>query len=254
MTWLARRRADLAAGLGLMTRLPAGGLVRPDATAAGLARSAWTWPLAGLATGAAGGVVLSLLAGAGMGRLPAAGWAVAVQILLTGGRPENGLARMADGWGGGRDAARRLAIMRDSRVGGYGIMALGLALLIRVTAAADLPHPIASLAVAGALGRAAMAGMSAVLPPARQDGFAVPRTSVPPPVLVASLLTPVIAARLMTTQLETGSICLAAGMAAALVGWLARRQVGGQTRTILGATAMIVECCVLSVLSVPLHA
>ncbi|ACI50955.1 cobalamin 5'-phosphate synthase [Gluconacetobacter diazotrophicus PA1 5] len=248
MTWLTRVRADLATGLGLLTRLPVSWLAR-GSTGVDLARSAWTWPLAGLAIGALGGTVLTVLAEAGIGRLPAAGWAVAAQILLTGGLHEDGLADMADGFGGGRDAARKLAIMRDSRVGSYGVMALGLALLIRATAAADLPHPVAAMAVAGGLGRAAMAGLVAVLPPARQDGMAATMTRIPPPVLVASLLTPVIAARLTLTQFQTGSVCLAACAAAILMGRMARRQVGGQTGDILGATALIIECSVLSVLT-----
>lgn len=256
MSWLSRRRADLLAGLGLLTRLPAGRSRR--GTAGGedesedeidLARSAWTWPLIGLAVGAASGGVAGLLDWAGMGRLTAAGWAMAAQVLLTGGLHEDGLADMADGFGGGRDTARKLAIMRDSRVGSYGVLALVLALLIRASALAGLAHPVTGLAVAGGLGRAAMAGLLGVLPPARRDGLAAGMTRVPPMALAAGLVVPVLAAGLTLPPSRAAGTCLAAIVAAGLVAGLARRQIGGHTGDVLGACAVIVEGSVLSVLA-----
>src|SRR3546814_6586134 len=52
--------------------------------------------------------------------------ALAFAILVTGGLHEDGLADVADGFGGGHDKARKLAIMRDSRIGTYGVLALAL--------------------------------------------------------------------------------------------------------------------------------
>ncbi len=57
-------------------------------------------------------------------------------ILLTGGLHEDGLADFADGVGGGRNPERVLAIMKDSRIGAYGVLALILALGMKVTALA----------------------------------------------------------------------------------------------------------------------
>ena len=56
----------------------------------------------------------------------------AVTVLLTGGFHEDGLADLADGLGGSSDRERALEIMRDSRIGAFGAMALGLALLGKV--------------------------------------------------------------------------------------------------------------------------
>ena len=54
-----------------------------------------------------------------------------VEAAATGGLHEDGLADCADGFWGGRDKARRLEIMKDSRVGSYGVLALGIVLLAR---------------------------------------------------------------------------------------------------------------------------
>ncbi len=65
-------------------------------------------------------------------------------VLLTGAFHEDGLADTCDGFGGGWTRARILDIMKDSRVGTYGVVGLGLVLAVKVTA----------LALAGAAGRA----------------------------------------------------------------------------------------------------
>lgn len=249
MIWLARRRADLAAGIGLLTRLPAGWLSM-DAAGMDLGRSVWTWPLVGLALGAMGGLVLGGLASVGLDRHLAAAWAVALQILLTGGLHEDGLADTADGFGGGRDRERKLAIMRDSRIGSYGALALGMGLLIRVTAAAAAPHPAIAMTLAGGLGRAAMAGLSATMKPARQDGLAATLPGIPRPALAACLLIPLAAALLVLPVGRALQSCGAAALAAILLGRLARQQIGGLTGDVLGATAIGVECCILTLLSI----
>lgn len=117
------------------SRLPLGGYPYQPAE--------WRWasahlPLVGaLVGGIAAGVWLLCLA-AKLSPLLAATLAVAASALATGALHEDGLADAADGLGGGHDAARVLAIMKDSRIGSYGALALGLSLLGRVAALASL--------------------------------------------------------------------------------------------------------------------
>ncbi len=59
--------------------------------------------------------------------------ALAAGILLTGGFHEDGLADTADGLGGGLTRERRLEIMKDSRIGTYGVLALMIALGLKAT-------------------------------------------------------------------------------------------------------------------------
>jgi adenosylcobinamide-GDP ribazoletransferase len=69
-------------------------------------------------------------------------------VLLTGGNHENGLAHTADGLGSGAEPERALEILRDSRLGAFGAMALALALLTKVSLLALLAarSPVAVLA------------------------------------------------------------------------------------------------------------
>ncbi|MEO0829047.1 MAG: adenosylcobinamide-GDP ribazoletransferase, partial [Pseudomonadota bacterium] len=112
---------DPLAALGLLTRLP----VRlPDAAISRGAKAAWAWPLAGLVVASLTAVIALLTLKAGLPQSLAAGLALGVQIMVTGGLHEDGLADTTDGIWGGWDKARRLEIMRDSRIGAYGVLAL----------------------------------------------------------------------------------------------------------------------------------
>lgn len=70
--------------------------------------------------------------------LVAAVFSTVATILLTGGFHEDGLADVADGLGGSLDRERALDIMKDSRVGAFGAMALSMALMAKVTLLATL--------------------------------------------------------------------------------------------------------------------
>src|SRR5690606_31782388 len=139
-----------------------------------LAQAAWAFPLAGLVVGLAGAAVLALGGLAGLPAMLAALLAVGATILATGGLHEDGLADLADGTGGAT-REKRLEIMRDSRIGSYGVLALILAVGLRAAAIAALfGQPW--LAAAGMVGLAAAsrAGMAAglrLMPPARAGGL-----------------------------------------------------------------------------------
>ena len=86
--------------------------------------SAWVWPLVGLVIGTLGVAVGAGLSVLGVPTPLAAGAVLATQVILTGALHEDGLADSADGLWGGRDAKRRLAIMKDSSIGSYGVLAI----------------------------------------------------------------------------------------------------------------------------------
>ncbi|WP_110095701.1 adenosylcobinamide-GDP ribazoletransferase, partial [Novacetimonas maltaceti] len=192
---LACLRADVVCGAGLLTRLPVGWLAR-DGLPYSMTRSVWTWPAIGALCGLSGAGAFIALSHLRIAPLPAAALAVAVQLLLTGGLHEDGLADMADGFGGGKTRARKLEIMRDSRIGSYGMMALALALLARVGAISTLPAGLAVviMPLSGALARVAMAGVLAVLPPARTDGLASTMARIPLCARIACMLPPLVLA------------------------------------------------------------
>ena len=96
-------------------------------------------------------------------------------LLATGCLHEDGLADTADGFGGGETREQKLDIMRDSRIGVYGVCALIVSLLLRVGLLASLPNAhlaVWALIASHAAARATMPALSCLLlPPARNDGL-----------------------------------------------------------------------------------
>lgn len=175
MRWVRAEIPSALLALQFLTRLPLDGLfARADVTYsdAAMKRSPGWYPAVGLVVGALGAVVF-LVAAALLPQPLAALIAVAAMILITGALHEDGFADLCDGLGGGRgDKARALDIMRDSRIGTYGAVGLGLMLALRVTALALMPLwavPFALIA-GGVLSRASMVRAMAGADYARATG------------------------------------------------------------------------------------
>jgi adenosylcobinamide-GDP ribazoletransferase len=94
--------------------------------------------LVGLLVAALSGGLLMALPGGGFSPLIVATLGTAFGILLTGAFHEDGLADVADGLGGSLERARALEIMKDSRVGAFGAIAIVMALLVKVALVAQL--------------------------------------------------------------------------------------------------------------------
>ena len=163
----ARRelRAFLAA-IGFLTRIrvPAG---PADTWRKDLARAPRYFPLAGGLIGALTGV--AFWTGCHLVPAPvAAALALAFEALLTGAFHEDALADYCDAFGGGQTEARVLEILKDSRLGSYGALGLGLGVLVRWSAMVALPLPliIPACAAAGAIGRFGAVLAMRLLPPA----------------------------------------------------------------------------------------
>jgi len=243
---------DLPAALGLLTRLPVA--VDGDRAVARGAAAAWAYPLAGALVGALAAAVHGLVSWLGLPPPLAAGLAVGALVIVTGALHEDGLADSADGLWGGWTRDRRLAIMRDSRIGSYGVVALVLSLGLRAGALASLPPALAwpTLIACGALSRGAMVGLWAVLPPARRDGLSA-GTGRPRPATAALALALGAAVGLLTCGTAGLGAALAGLGGAAVVGILARAKIGGQTGDILGAAQQAAEITALLTLVVVLR-
>src|SRR5882757_7332222 len=105
---------DLRLAVAMLTRIP---MPHPDgATPSYLARAHRAFPIVGAAIGGVIGLVYLMLLSAGLPAIATAALALGAGMLLTGAFHEDGLADLADGFGGGRDKATKLEIMRDSRL------------------------------------------------------------------------------------------------------------------------------------------
>lgn len=171
--------------------------------------------------------------------------------LLTGCFHEDGLADACDGLGGGFTRARKLEIMRDSRIGSYGAIALVLLYLARFTLFTQLGRALLFvLPAAGALGRGAGVAMMAWLPAARAEGVAeeTSRTLRPFTVIAAMATTAAIVAALRPA-LALPFIAAAIAITAAF-GFYLRNRLGGVTGDTLGAVTVIVETAALAIAEV----
>jgi adenosylcobinamide-GDP ribazoletransferase len=236
---------DGKVAMAFLTRLP----VQPGRPwrNSDLAASVPFFPLAGLVVGLLGGLVFAGATALGLPPLLAAVLAIATLVALTGALHEDGLADLADSLGAsGR--TRKLEIMRDSRVGSFGVIAIVLALTARIGAIATLDGPalvIAALAAAAALSRALMPVAMLALPQARSDGLAV-RAGRPHRARVAAGAAIAILMTLILLPPGTGvAAILAATLAGVLVALLAWRQLGGITGDVLGAVQQLAEIAFL---------
>lgn len=241
-TTLRLAAGDVAAALGLLSRLP----VRVDvarATARG-PRAAWAWPVAGAIVAALATTGGALALGAGLPPLAAATLVIGLQAMLTGAMHEDGLCDCADGFWGGWTPARRIEIMRDSRAGTFGILALVLTVLLRASALAALMAAggwIAALIALGAASRVPMAALQSALPPARPGGLS-DRTGRPPGDTVALAAALGLAALLLGAGPAGGlAVALAILVVTALWGAFARARIGGQSGDVLGAAQQLSE-------------
>jgi len=212
-----------------------------------LSRCVKYFPLVGISIGIAS-AVMWWLAGAIWGPLIAALLAVATSIVVTGALHEDGLADTADGFGGGWTVEKRLAIMKDSRIGAYGALALGVGTALRVAALADWPlwtgvaaliavHAAARVTPAFVLSRMAYKGDVAAMKvayeesPIRSEEF---RFAL---VVVIVALLPL--AFISFTAVVSG-LLLGGALATALAAW-SRRLIGGYTGDVLGAIEQLFE-------------
>lgn len=186
----------------------------------------------------------------------AATLSITATVLLTGAFHEDGLADSFDALGGVVSRERALAIMKDSRIGSYGALALGLSLALRIglltTLCAQPALACLALVLAHSGGRMAAVAMMAVLPyagdaehakakplatqlSAQTQGIALGTTVVQWGLAAALIGLPLV---LVTSLAVVGVVCT-------MRHWLLRR-LGGYTGDTLGATEQLSEIAVLS--------
>jgi adenosylcobinamide-GDP ribazoletransferase len=247
---LAERVGDLQSALAFATRLPLPAM----APSPPLVRALRMLPLVGAIVGTLGAVVFLLGTALGLQPALAAVVALAFQAWITGALHEDGLADFADGVGGGSSRERKLAIMRDSRLGTFGALTLVFVVLGKVLALGEAGTVTGQLAVtalitAGVLSRLAPVLLLHRLPPARLEGLSYrvgcpDRETATEAVVYALAITGLLGLAIG----DAGTLLLV--LIGAVIGYWAveavsRRQLGGQTGDAAGAAQQVVELAVL---------
>ncbi len=240
---------DLRTAVSFLTRLPIPHSAGPMPS--NFVRAQRALPLVGAAIGAVVGFVCLALRAVGVPDLAAAALALGASAMLTGALHEDGLADVADGFGGGRDRDSKLEIMRDSRLGTYGALILMVSFATKLSALAVLPDGVVvqSLIAAHALARGVLPAMAMNLAYARKDGLAAsagrPDLATAATAGAIALVIALLSLPLLDALLAALACCaVAAGMAV-----LAQRQIGGQTGDVLGGAEQLGEIAILVLLA-----
>ncbi len=244
MGWLRTQSVYFWLALGFFTRLP----IPPGTpfSPALLNHASRYFSLVGLLVGALGA-----------GSLLASGWllptpvavllSMAVTVLLTGAFHEDGLADMADGLGGGLTRERKLAIMKDSRLGSYGALALLFALLLKWSsllslAELDLDQAALALIIMHPLSRALAGSLIFDMAYVReQDGKSKPLAEQQSHADLAILLLLGALPLLWLPPLLAASLLLGLGLLRLLAKAGLNRQLGGYTGDCLGGVQQLAE-------------
>lgn len=207
-------------------------------------------PAAGAVVGGIGAGILGLAGAVGLPPLIAAPLSIGALIVATGAFHEDGLADCADGFGGGATRERKLEIMKDSRIGAFGALALALTFYLRAASLTLILDQSLGLAFAVLIGAAAVSRAAALiplvwLPPARKEGagFSAGRPEPGAAMTAAGLgiafaLAPALAGAAIPRPLIAIAAAAGAGFAASV---LAKRQIGGHTGDVAGAAQQVSE-------------
>jgi adenosylcobinamide-GDP ribazoletransferase len=209
------------------------------------------FPAIGALVGLVAGVGFVVTAAATTPLLGAA-LAVAVLCLLTGAIHLDGLADTFDGVLTPGDARRRLEVMRDPRLGSYGVTAIAAVLIVEVAALASISpgRALAALVIAGALSRLGTLFLIALVPYVRESGKGLAawddrRRGLDVAVGVAT----VALVALLDWRRALAALPVVALVVVVLM-VLARRRLGGATGDICGAVAELSQVAVLFVFAV----
>jgi cobalamin 5'-phosphate synthase/cobalamin synthase len=228
-----------------LTRLP----VSVEATGADVGAATRWFPAIGAALGMLAALAAALLARLDVPPLLTATLLIAVGIAVTGAIHLDGLADMADGFGGGHTKEEALDIMRDPRVGSFGAVALIVVLALKIAALTALIErriEPAALIAAPALSRWTVVALGRWLPYARGEG-GLGEAATQSGDRRGFLIATIIAAAVSLAAAGVGALALwvTTLAVAGVVGRAASRRIGGVTGDVFGATIELSEAAAL---------
>lgn len=248
--WLTDGTADILVCLRFCTRLPIKTFAFESPPAeASIAAAAAMLPIAGALIGLVGAIVLWIFVKLGLSSSLASLLSIATLVVITGALHEDGLADFGDALGGATPEAR-LAIMKDSRIGTFGGLALLFVVIGRIIAVALLTEHSLWLAstvliAAGASSRCFALAPLTLLAPARSEGLGAAATE-PKPYGIAIAVVSTLVINLLPLFAGAGlgrvlaALILSAAVAYGLT-LIARRLLQGQTGDVAGATQQMAE-------------
>ena len=208
------------------------------------------WPLTGWLTG--GAMAATLYFGSMVfPHAVAVIAAIAVRLMITGALHEDGLADFMDGFGGGSDRDRILAIMKDSHIGTYGVLGLIIYMLLLGTVLYSMPVTVAALTILAAdpFSKMVTSQLVSMLPYARREEEAKNKTVYRKPTLAAGLSLTVhgmlpMVLMIWLTGISWYMIIFIPALVMYFLYLLILRKINGYTGDCCGAVCLLVELAV----------
>jgi len=230
---------DLRVAVGFLTRIPMGDVTREGTVEVDMARAVPWFPLVGALIGAIVGGAYVLFDELLNVRI-ASMLAVGLGLLITGAFHHDGLADIADAFGGGTTVERRLEILKDSRLGTYGTAALSMAIVGEILAISELKgaEAFAAIVVAHSLGRSMALGAMILAPSAGSGMGSDYMERLSPIGVLVGMFVGIVAASVFSPIFPVVTIGVAA-LVTMLIVALAIRKIGGINGDVLGAIVVL---------------
>lgn len=257
---LAHGWRDFRFAMGFLTCLPVGPSAPGDRDTIGVddeqharglvrvARAGAYFPAVGAGVGSLAALALIAAFELGLQPLACALVGLAIGIAVSGALHEDGLADFADGLGGGASRDARLGIMRDSRIGTFGTLAIVFGVALRAALLSGLSsstHAALAMIAAAAVSRAALPAIMQWQPAARSDGLSAYAGAPGQSQVIAAMLVALAVSFLVVGFYASLAVGFAVALAALAVAALAQRTLGGQTGDVLGSVQVVGEMAAL---------
>ncbi len=248
---------DLVAAFMLLSQLPCNWYKFDSKQPPRIDQSGWAFPVVGLVIGGVSGSIICLLQNLEVSNFISATIALIAMTILTGALHEDGLADMADGFGGGHSTDAKIRIMHDSCIGSYGVMALCLSSMLRVGLLANLATQqfsqttfiiIIALLMAGSRWQILL--LLWLFPVSKKAKLA--KLTKPPSIaqLGVSMILWLAPFMVVLPPLTAATLGITALSSAAIIGRIAMHQISGLTGDVMGASVICAEIALMLVMVV----
>lgn len=244
-------KEDIGAAFMLLTRISINWhKISPDQPP-DLNRCLWVYPFVGLVVGSMGAVVYCGSIALSIPQYPSIILCLGAMILATGAFHEDGLADVMDGFGGGLTKEKKLDIMRDSRIGTYGGLALIFSMILKFTSLINLSdlQLMFAIIIGASISRLMILVTLLFLSPAREDSLStaagIPSYRAMITASIIALLPPLLFLNIKMTVI----IFLVALLTTAIMSRISYKQIGGYSGDVLGAIQQISEISIFITLA-----
>ncbi len=243
---------DLISAIRFLTRLPFPMTTPPKRT---IMLASWSFPIVGVIVGSFGAFSILLAHLVNIPTVAIALIALLFMAFLTGALHEDGMADIADGFGGGKNRDNKLSIMRDSQIGTFGALTLFAILGLKTIAISALLESesiwMASAAIIAthATARASMVPVAYFLPLASESGLAQSAGKPHQSTVLISISIAVLISLVLLPILSAITATIVSIATTAIIAILAFRQIGGYTGDVLGAVEQSCETTMLITLT-----